>query len=73
MSEALLSFENIEASFTIGQLNNTTVGISARSLGNVDVCDIMKKLGGGGHITDAAAQVENITIKALEKQLKQVI
>lgn len=73
VSEALLSFENIEASFTIGQLDNKTVGISARSLGNIDVCDIMKKLGGGGHITDAATQVENITIKALEKKLKQVI
>ncbi len=73
VSEALLSFENIEASFTIGQLDNKTVGMSARSLGNVDVCEIMKKLGGGGHVTDAATQVKNITIKALEKKLKSII
>lgn len=73
ISESLLSFEEVEASFTIGQLGNGLVGISARSLGNIDVCEIMKKLGGGGHATNAAVQVENTTIKALEKALKKVI
>ncbi len=73
VSDSLLNFEGIEASFTIGQLAKNKVGISARSLGNMDVCEIMKKLGGGGHSTDAATQVDNITIKALEKKLKNVL
>lgn len=73
VSESLLNFEGIEASFTIGQLDSKKVGISARSLGNVDVCEIMKLLGGGGHATDAATQVENVTIKGLEKKLKNVL
>ena len=73
VSESLLSFEGIEASFTIGQLDRKTVGISARSIGNINVCDVMKELGGGGHATDAATQVENVTIKGLEKKLKKVL
>lgn len=73
VSESLLSFEGVEASFTIGQLDSKKVGISARSLGNIDVCEIMKKLGGGGHATDAATQVDNVTIKGLEKDLKKVL
>lgn len=73
VSDELLKFEEVEASFTIGLLDGNRVGISARSLGNVNVCDIMKALGGGGHATDAATQVSNTTIKALEKKLKKII
>lgn len=73
ISESLLNFEDVEASFTIGQVDKKTVGISARSIGNIDVCEIMKKLGGGGHANTAAVQVENTTIKALEKSLKKVL
>jgi len=73
ISDSLLGLEDIEASFTIGQLDSKTVGISARSLGNVDVCEIMQQLGGGGHMTIAACQVENTTMKALEKKLKSYL
>ena len=73
VSDDLLKFEGIEASFTIGQLEKNRVGISARSLGNVDVCDIMKQMGGGGHATDAATQVNNVTIKGLEKRIKRIL
>ncbi len=70
VSDSLLGFEGVEASFTIGQLNKNTVGISARSLGNVDVCHYMELFGGGGHLNIAACQVSNTTMKALEKELK---
>lgn len=73
ISEALLNFEDVEASFTIGLLEENVIGVSARSLGNIDVCDIMKQLGGGGHATNAAVQVHGTTIKAVEKKLKKVI
>ena len=69
LSEDLLRFEKVESSFTIAQLLNNKIGISARSLGNVDVERIMKKFGGGGHLTDAACQIENKTIKEIEKEL----
>ena len=73
VSDELLKFEGVVASFTIGQLEKKIIGISARSLGNVDVCNLMKQLGGGGHATDAATQVNNTTIKALEARLQHII
>ena len=68
MSEDLLRFDKVEASFTIGRLINNKTGISARSLGNINVEKIMSELGGGGHLTDAACQLE-ITLEEAEKQL----
>ena len=43
-SEELLQFDDVEASFTIGYINNDTVGVSARSIGKIDVENIMRKL-----------------------------
>ena len=73
MSEDLLRFDKVEASFTIGKLSNNKIGISARSLGNVNVETYMSALGGGGHLTDAACQLENKTIKEAEKLLRAII
>jgi c-di-AMP phosphodiesterase-like protein len=73
MSEDLLRFENVEASFTIGKLINKKIGISARSLGNINVELYMRKLGGGGHLTDAACQLEDKTLKETEKKLIEVL
>ena len=69
LSEDLLRFENVEASFTIAKLNENKIGISARSLGNINVEKIMKKFGGGGHLTDAACQIEKSNIKEIEEKL----
>ena len=73
MSEDLLRFDKVEASFTIGKLSNNKIGISARSLGNINVETYMSELGGGGHLTDAACQLENKTIKEVEKLLRTII
>lgn len=73
IAEQLLQFENVAASFVIGYLNKDTIGISARSLGNINVEEIMAKLGGGGHLTEAATQIKNSTLKKVEKQLIEQI
>ena len=72
LSEDLLRFDKVEASFTIGKLTNKKTGISARSLGNINVEKIMAELGGGGHLTDAACQLE-LTIEESEKQLLKLL
>ena len=72
MSEDLLRFDKVEASFTIGKLSNNKIGISARSLGNINVELIMSELGGGGHITDAACQLD-INKEEAEKTLIELI
>lgn len=73
IAEELLKFEYVEASFAIGQLKNNEVGVSARSIGNINVCEIMKRLGGGGHITNAACQMSNATVKEVESKICEVL
>lgn len=72
IAEELLQFENVEASFAIGKVSMNKVGISARSLGKIDVEQIMQQLGGGGHMTEAATEISN-SIAACERQLLDVI
>ena len=43
--------------------------ISGRSIGDVNVQVILEKLGGGGHITLAGAQLDNITINEAKEEL----
>ncbi len=53
--------------------NDGRVGISARSLGNKNVQRVMEKMGGGGHLSNAATQLSDITIEEAIRQLIQVI
>ena len=73
LAKELLKFEDIKASFAIGRLSNSIVGVSARSMGNVNVGEIMKKLGGGGHLTDAAAQIKDKSVDDVAIELKKII
>lgn len=66
IAEELLTFEDVKASFVIGKLNETDVGISARSLGEIDVSNLVAQLGGGGHNSNAAAQLKNKTLKEVK-------
>lgn len=69
VAEKLLQFEDVESSFVIGKLNDNKIGISARSIGNIDVEEIMRKMGGGGHLTEAATQIEDTTIEKVKEEL----
>jgi len=73
ISEDLLQFDNVEASFTIGYVAENVVGISARSIGNIDVENIMYKLGGGGHKTDAATELNNTNPEEVRQKLMDII
>ena len=73
IAEELLTFEDVESSYVIGKLDLDTVGVSARSLGNVDVSLAMKQMGGGGHMSNAATQVKNKTIKEVKQEIIDII
>ena len=73
IADSLLAFDGVEASFAVGKINTNIIGISARSLGNIDVEYIMKKLNGGGHKTDAACQMYNTTLKKAHEDLIKII
>ena len=53
--------------------NEKRRGVSARSIGDIDVSIIMKKLGGGGHASNAACQIENSTIKDIKQKIIELI
>lgn len=71
-ADELLSITDVDASFVVYKTGNT-INISARSLGALNVQVIMEKLGGGGHQTMAAAQIENSTINEAVKALTHAI
>ncbi len=71
-ADELLNLTNIKASFVFFQINDK-IYVSARSLGEINVQLIMEKLGGGGHRTIAAAQVENSTIDNIMAIIKTQI
>ena len=76
VAEEMLKFEDVTATFAIGKLEDKYIGISAKSIGNVDVCAIMKKFNGGGHLNNAAAQIKKMKIQEIieiiSKALKEV-
>ena len=60
-ADELLTVKKIEASFILGEKNGT-IFISARSLGKINVHVLMEKIGGGGHMDIAGAQLEGMSI-----------
>ena len=67
-ADELLTISNITASFVIGDMGDK-ICISGRSIGDINVQVILEKLGGGGHITLAGAQLENMTIEEAKTEL----
>lgn len=63
IAEEMLKFENVNLAIAIGKLDKKVIGISAKSIGEIDACKLMKKFNGGGHFNNAAAQIENENIK----------
>lgn len=72
-ADTILMMNGVDASFVIGRRSENEVGISARSLGSVNVQIIMETLDGGGHLFNAATQMKNITVDEAEEKLIQVI
>ena len=67
-ADELLTIGNITASFVLGTMGEK-ICISGRSIGDINVQVILEKLGGGGHITLAGAQLENKTIEEAKQEL----
>ena len=61
-ADELLTISSITASFVLG-ISDGKVFISGRSIGDINVQMILEKLGGGGHITLAGAQLTEITLE----------
>lgn len=72
-ADTLLSMNGVVASFVISKRKDGAISISARSLGDVNVQLIMEMLDGGGHLSNAATQLGDVTIDEAEKLLMEKI
>lgn len=71
-ADTLLNMTGMKASFVVGMRPDGLVGISARSLGSINVQVVMERLGGGGHLSNAAAQVQG-TVAEVAGKLRKVL
>lgn len=72
VADTLINMTDVWASFVISERPDGLIGISARSLGQMNVQLVMERLGGGGHLTNAAVQLEG-TLEEATERLKQVL
>lgn len=72
-SNKLLEVSDVMASFSIGRISKNLTAISARSSRDINVQMIMEKMGGGGHFTMAACQIENKEPEEVSVLLKEAI
>lgn len=72
-ADILLTFSKIEASFVIGKIEHDEIRISARSLGNINVGEILANFGGGGDESEAAATIPNTNVKKVFEELSKII
>ncbi|MBE5915359.1 MAG: DHH family phosphoesterase [Pseudobutyrivibrio ruminis] len=68
----LLNIVGIKASFVLTKYMDK-IFISSRSIDEIDVQSIMARLGGGGHVNIAGAQIQNRTIDEVREDLKTTI
>ncbi len=68
----LLNIQGIRGSFVLTQLPDY-IYVSARSIDDLNVQVIMEKMGGGGHLTVAAAQIRDLTMEEVKEKLQELL
>ncbi len=71
-ADELLSITGIQASFVLCKVDGVVM-ISGRSMGDINVQTILEKIGGGGHLTFAGAQIAGITLDEAKARLIESI
>lgn len=71
-ADELLSIQGVKASYVVFPASGM-VNISARSMGDMNVQLVMEKMGGGGHLSMAGAQLSGMTVEQVRDKLMQVL
>ena len=71
-ADELIGIKGIEAAFVLGR-DGESISVSGRSLGNINVQIICERLGGGGHLTMAGAQLSDIELDEAEAKVRTAI
>ena len=72
VANELLNVKDVRASFVFTDYNGK-IYISARSIDDVNVQVIMEKLGGGGHMTVAGAQLTEVSVEEAKNEVKAIL
>ncbi|MGM0495299.1 MAG: 50S ribosomal protein L9, partial [Bacillota bacterium] len=72
-ADELLEIDNIIAAFAVGKIDEETLAVSARSVNNFNVSIIMEKLGGGGHLNNAATQIKGGNASDIIEKIEKLI
>jgi len=72
-ADTLLLFDNISASFVVAKLDKNSIGISARSMGDINVGQVLTMFDGGGNFSEAAAVITGSSINDVEKKLLSIL
>lgn len=66
---------DVDAAFAVGNIDDNTISVSARSKARIDVGAVMSKLGGGGNKFAAATKLDRneTTVEEVGEQLKKVL
>jgi len=72
-ADDLLNMSGVDASFVITKRDDGRIGISARSMGEINVQIIMEKMGGGGHLSSGATQIADSTVAEVKEQLVAIL
>lgn len=72
IANSLLDINNVKASFVLTKYRGK-IYISARSIDEVNVQVMMERLGGGGHINMAGAQLVDMSVEEAKKKVKEQI
>ena len=72
VADSLLRIENVRMSMVFFQLSADTVGISARSSGELNMQVIMEQFNGGGHQNVAGAQIQGEKLEDIEARAVEI-
>ncbi len=72
VANELMEINGVKASFVFTKFQDL-VYISARSIDELNVQIVMEKLGGGGHMTVAGAQLGGVTIPEAQQKIRDIL
>ncbi len=73
LTHKLIEIENSDVFFTLVKMGERIYIVGRSRINSVDVDEILKELGGGGHFQAASAVVKDLTLDELEKKLFKVL
>ena len=71
-ADEMLEIKGVKAAVVLGSTPTGEIMVSARSIGDINVQVLMEKLGGGGHLNTAGAQLK-MTMEEAEAKVREII